>query len=1298
MTVPWCERQREALAAFRQAIATRAQRERAIVAEEKDRTAGSEQHHIDEKKRVEDEYAGAQAEALTHAEQLRRKMQELHHEQLAQIEREYRQGKDKVLQDYYETKASQEAEFRESRWTTTTVYEADKRVAKEQMMEAMGSCKIVLRKLLADWREGRKLIDSLEFLDEIPPLNPKDVAVDENEDPWQRMQVCADQAAADVNGLQTMRSPGFINGKLPWLALVAIWLLLALPGVLGMVFFFDALHVTWIAVAGLPALILPIGYWYITRLREQTNDRILAYWLSLRHAAHYARRLRPICFKLAKKAYMGKKRQSFKRNRQLLRSIVEQAKVKLTELRGIRDQAIKKIESAHRKRLAQHEQNTVKEMRSVEDRFAREQLEAKDRYDVELRLVETEYLRKREENHHWHTQEWTNLLRDWKSANDEFIATCRTIAKEAEQWFPPWSRTWTLPKSLPGGLPLGTMRWTLEMFPEGVPADAQLPRPDLSKLTYPALLPFPERASLLYRAQDEGKPIAIEALQALLLRCWTAMPAGKIRSTIIDAVGRGENFSAFMHLADHDEKLVDYRIWAETAQIDERLTNLTLHMENVLQKYLRNQYETLAEYNIQAGEVAEPFHFLVVAHFPVNFSEDAARRLVSLASAGARCGIYTFVMVDTKQPMPHGFNLADLENVCTCLYWQQGSEKSEGRFVWQDTDFGSFPLELDKLPSPERCTELLQYAGAEAVRSSKVEVPFEWIMPPRDAWWTADSASGIRVPIGRFGAQGKQWLELGQGTSQHVLVAGKTGSGKSTLLHVLISQLAMFYSPREVELYLVDFKKGVEFKSYASLALPHARVIAVESEREFGLSVLQRLDSELSKRGEIYRGAGVNDLATYREYSEKHAGAPYLARVLLIVDEFQEFFIEDDKLAQESSLLMDRLVRQGRAFGMHVLLGSQTIGGAYSLARTTIDQMAVRIALQCSETDAHLILSRDNTEARLLSRPGEGIYNAMHGLLEGNHMFQVVWLNDSKRDELLKQMHEMNGKSQAFAAPIVFEGGVPADLTQNPLLQKRWQEPHKPATSWSAWLGDAVAIKDPTSATFRKQSGSNVVILGQQEEIAIGLTASSLISLSAAVDPATPEPTIHLVIGQALDAASEHLVNSLIEVLPVRMWPQRELGALLNQLAEEIERRGQLGAAPQFLFLYGLQRLRDLRRPDDDFGFSKKGEEKKTYRQFTHILKEGPPVGVFTMLWCDTLANLQRCIDRSTMREFDQRILMQLSAADSSTLMDTPIAAKLGPQRAIFYTEDQGKIEKFRPYALPPLAWIKSLRARVVPA
>src|SRR4030095_669077 len=93
---------------------------------------------------------------------------------------------------------------------------------------------------------------------------------------------------------------------------------------------------------------------------------------------------------------------------------------------------------------------------------------------------------------------------------------------------------------------------------------------------------------------------------------------------------------------------------------------------------------------------------------------------------------------------------------------------------------------------------------------------------------------------------------------------------------------------------------------------------------------------------------------------DREEGMP---RVLLIIDEFQEFFTSDDRIAHDSALLLDRLVRQGRAFGIHVLLGSQTLSGAYSLARSTMGQMAVRVALQCSEADAHLILSDERNEA-----------------------------------------------------------------------------------------------------------------------------------------------------------------------------------------------------------------------------------------------------------------------------------------------------------------------------------------------
>src|SRR5215467_14458406 len=160
-----------------------------------------------------------------------------------------------------------------------------------------------------------------------------------------------------------------------------------------------------------------------------------------------------------------------------------------------------------------------------------------------------------------------------------------------------------------------------------------------------------------------------------MLRMLTTIPPGKVRFTIIDPVGLGENFAGFMHLADHDELLVTSRIWTEPPHIEARLADLTEQMENVIQKYLRNEFRSIDEYNAFAGEVAEPFRVLVVANFPVNFTETAARRLTSIASSGARCGVYVLVVNDVKLPLPPQFDIKDLERNAVTLTWEKkGSE------------------------------------------------------------------------------------------------------------------------------------------------------------------------------------------------------------------------------------------------------------------------------------------------------------------------------------------------------------------------------------------------------------------------------------------------------------------------------------------------------------------------------------------------------------------------------------------------------------------------------------------------
>lgn len=847
--------------------------------------------------------------------------------------------------------------------------------------------------------------------------------------------------------------------------------------------------------------------------------------------------------------------------------------------------------------------------------------------------------------------------------------------------------------TIPSAVPFGTIAANLVELAQTA-GTARVPLSADASVSIPALLPFPGRSSLLLAGDESCKESAMACLQTLMLRLLTAFAPGKVRFTMIDPLGMGRSFAQFMHLADYDELLVTTSIWTETREIERELEKITDYMRMVIQKYLRGDYASIAEYNAEAGEIAEPFRFLVISSFPAKFSATAIERLLSIATSGSSCGVYILMNLDTAQELPRGLNLKELENAFTVVDWH------DGQFRLRDDDFGKWPMMLPPAPPIALFTDLLRNVGEKARNANKVEVPFRTVAPPDMVIWKSSAKSGISVPIGRAGARRLQRLAFGVGTAQHALVAGKTGSGKSSMLHALITNTALYYSPDEVELFLVDFKKGVEFKPYAVCGLPHARVIAIESEREFGLSVLRRLDDELNSRGERFRKHGAQDIAAYRT-ADKSQRCP---RILLIVDEFQEFFVEDDKVARESALLLDRLVRQGRAFGVHVVLGSQTLGGAYSLARATIDQMAVRIALQCSETDARLVLGDDNAAAHLLTRPGEAIYNDANGRTDGNTIFQVAWLPDHERENYLKMISAAHGADARQFPAFVFEGSIPADMRCIPAVSDGTPPTvTKNPQELALWLGEPAAIKEPTAAVLRRQAGCNLLMVGSNEEISTAMVCAVLLSLSRhnVAHAHSGKSLVRIVLFDGTPADSRHVgvISNCVGSLcgSVKALGRRDAAAGLSELAAEVRQRVEDGSGKEsgsvVLILNGIQFLRDLRRPEgfSAFGASKGSDGSSAATDLTTILKDGPGCGVHAVVWADTVGNATRAFDRQSLRDFELRLVMQMSTADSTSLIDSPAAAKLGPNRAFLYRDDLAFTEKFRPYGPPDASTMLSL-------
>jgi hypothetical protein len=373
------------------------------------------------------------------------------------------------------------------------------------------------------------------------------------------------------------------------------------------------------------------------------------------------------------------------------------------------------------------------------------------------------------------------------------------------------------------------------------------------------------------------------------------------------------------------------------------------------------------------------------------------------------------------------------------------------------------------------------------------------------------------------------------------------------------------------------------------------------------------------------------------------------------------------------------------------------LGGAYTLARATIGQMVIRIALQCNEADAYLIMDQDNPAPRLLSRPGEGIYNDAAGSIEGNSPFQTVWLPEDERDRRLAGIRERADREpNPPPGPFVFEGSAPADVGENALLRAAIQANPAVAPAVSrTWLGSPNSIKGPTEAVFRRQSGSNLLVVGQSEERSLTLLSVTLVSLAAQY----PTGTVRFLF-----------LDSTPSGFPQRDFLRRVMGAVpheivqvnngnldevMNGLAADLKQRAgeeRSGAPETFLLIHGLQNYKKL-RPEDEFGFSSSdsGDVLAPAAALQLLIGDGPGRGVHVVATCDTYNNANRFLGRKTLSEFETRVLFQMSASDSASLIDAPDASTLGLQRALCYNDREGYIETFRPYAFPGNDWIEEV-------
>ena len=794
----------------------------------------------------------------------------------------------------------------------------------------------------------------------------------------------------------------------------------------------------------------------------------------------------------------------------------------------------------------------------------------------------------------------------------------------------------------------------------------------------------------------------VAKVSGMIAQILATYPPGMVRFLLIDPVGLGQNFASFHALKDYDEKLITNRVWSNRGHIRERLEEIIAHIESVVQMYLRADFESIEQYNEQAGEIAEPYRFIFIYDFPENFDNEACLALERIIANGPRCGVHVVMVWNEGKELPHGVKPEQI--IQRANHYKINGDELE--LVGLEPKKGvSVRFTLDTPPEEDIVSQIVKNHGQLAADGAVVEVPYEKlmhrVMENEHGYWSLDNSQFLAAPLGPTGARKIQQLSFGVPgtTAHHALLIGRTGSGKSNLLHVLIISLSEMYSPEQLEIFLVDFKKGVEFKDYAVHKLPHARVVAIESELEFGISVLRGMDVELTRRGDAFREASVQDIAAYREKTSDD-----MPRTLLIVDEFHELFVDEGTASREALNIVERIARQGRSFGMHMVLASQSVSGL-RLPRSILDQIGVRIAMQCSEADSRTVLADDNGAARLLNRAGEAIYNDQNGLIEGNNPFQTALLKEEERNSRLAALRKRSDDTylnapnlaERFSGPFVFEGSEPSDFRACKPFDdavRKWPNTTSNAVL-NLWVGEPIAMLPAHAVNLKRQSGANLLVIDRNEELAFGVVFSSVLSIAAQESPETV--VFHLVDMSSIDASWVNHSETFASHFPhqANVYARPGLETVISELAEEIGYR-ELSDTKQIskivLVLFGVQRARNLRR-ETGISFTSSANGNNVHNNLSKILQEGPEFGIHTIMWCDTVQSFSRIFDNSDLNEIGHRIAGVLATNDSVKLFDEPVASNLDREnRMICYDDEKiGVYTSIRPYRPCDLSYVKEL-------
>ncbi|WQV86301.1 DNA translocase FtsK [Helicobacter pylori] len=510
----------------------------------------------------------------------------------------------------------------------------------------------------------------------------------------------------------------------------------------------------------------------------------------------------------------------------------------------------------------------------------------------------------------------------------------------------------------------------------------------------PKVYPFPPK-SLYIEHEKDG-----QFLREMLMHLLSSTPLVQLEVILIDALSLGGIFNLARRLLDKDNDFIyQQRILTESKEIEEALKHLYEYLKVNLQEKLAG-FRDFAHYNENATDPL-PLKALFLSGVDA-LSKDVLYYLEKIMRFGSKNGVLSFVNLESEK------NNKSAEDL-----------KKHAEFFKDTTSFERLKyLNVEVINDQGiKSQHMKDFADKiKAYYEKKKAVKRELKDLQRDKeFWTKSSQYEVSVPVGWDINHKEVCFEIGN-EQNHTLICDHSGSGKSNFLHVLIQNLAFYYDPDEVQLFLLDYKEGVEFNAYADPILEHARLVSVASSVGFGMSFLSWLCKEIQKRAELFKQFKVKDLSDYR----KHEKMP---RLIVVVDEFQVLF-SDNKSTKAVEGHLNTLLKKGRSYGVHLVLATQTMRGT-DINPSFKAQIANRIALPMDADDSAKIL--DDDVACEIQKP-EGIFNNNGGHKKYHTKMSIPKAPDDFTAFIKKIHEEFNQRNLTPIDRKIYNGETPLKM------------------------------------------------------------------------------------------------------------------------------------------------------------------------------------------------------------------------------------------------------------------------------